>query len=273
MQKLAEVCIKRPVFAAMLVLALVVVGTASYFRLGVDRFPSVDLPTVRVNTRLPGASPQEVEALINHRIEDALNTVAGVEELRSIATPGNSWVSATFALERNIDVATQDVRDRVAAILRDLPREADPPIISKFDNDQNAIITIALAGPRSLRELTELADKVVKVQLERSLGVGEVEISGGLDRAINVWVDDDKLAAYQIPITAVRDAIVRQNANNPGGNVTTPQREQTLRTVGRIANPRDFDDIVVAYHRGSPIRISDIGRTEDGTKEQRSSPA
>lgn len=270
MQKLAEVCIKRPVFAAMLVLALVVVGTASYFRLGVDRFPSVDLPTVRVNTRLPGASPQEVEALINHRIEDALNTVAGVEELRSIATPGNSWVSATFALERNIDVATQDVRDRVAAILRDLPREADPPIISKFDNDQNAIITIALAGPRSLRELTELADKVVKVQLERSLGVGEVEISGGLDRAINVWVDDDKLAAYQIPITAVRDAIVRQNANNPGGNVTTPQREQTLRTVGRIANPRDFDDIVVAYHRGSPIRISDIGRTEDGTKEQRS---
>ena len=270
MQKLAEVCIKRPVFAAMLVLALVVVGAASYFRLGVDRFPSVDLPTVRVNTRLPGASPQEVEALINHRIEDALNTIAGIEELRSIATPGNSWVSATFALERNIDVATQDVRDRVAAILRDLPREADPPIISKFDNDQNAIITIALAGERSLRELTELADKVVKVQLERSLGVGEVEISGGLDRAINVWVDDDKLAAYQIPITAVRDAIVRQNANNPGGNVTTPQREQTLRTVGRIANPRDFDDIVVAYQRGSPIRIRDLGRTEDGTKEQRS---
>ncbi len=270
MQKLAEVCIKRPVFAAMLVLALVVVGAASYFRLGVDRFPSVDLPTVRVNTRLPGASPQEVEALINHRIEDALNTIAGIEELRSIATPGNSWVSATFSLERNIDVATQDVRDRVAAILRDLPREADPPIISKFDNDQNAIITIALAGQRSLRELTELADKVVKVQLERSLGVGEVEISGGLDRAINVWVDDDKLAAYQIPITAVRDAIVRQNANNPGGNVTTPQREQTLRTVGRIANPRDFDDIVVAYQRGSPIRIRDLGRTEDGTKEQRS---
>ena len=270
MQRLAEVCIKRPVFAAMLVLALVVVGAASYFRLGVDRFPSVDLPTVRVNTRLPGASPQEVEALINHRIEEALNTIAGIEELRSIATPGNSWVSATFSLERNIDVATQDVRDRVAAILRELPREADPPIISKFDNDQNAIITIALAGQRSLRELTELADKVVKVQLERSLGVGEVEISGGLDRAINVWVDDDKLAAYQIPITAVRDAIIRQNANNPGGNVTTPQREQTLRTVGRIANPRDFDDIVVAYHRGSPIRISDLGRTEDGTKEQRS---
>ena len=270
MQKLAEVCIKRPVFAAMLVLALVVVGTASYFRLGVDRFPSVDLPTVRVNTRLPGASPQEVEALVNQPIEEALNTIAGIEELRSIATPGNSWVSATFALERNIDVATQDVRDRIAAILRDLPREADPPIISKFDNDQNAIITVALAGPRSLRELTELADKIVKVHLERSLGVGEVEINGGLDRAINVWIDDDKLAAYQIPITAVRDAIVRQNANSPGGYVTTPQREQTLRTVGRIANPRDFDDITVAYHRGSPIRIRDIGSTEDGTKEQRS---
>jgi HAE1 family hydrophobic/amphiphilic exporter-1 len=270
MQKLAEVCIKRPVFAAMLVLALVVVGATSYFRLGVDRFPSVDLPTVRVSTRLPGASPQEVEALVSQRIEEALNTVAGVEELRSISVPGNSWVSATFALERNIDVATQDVRDRVAAILRDLPREADPPIIGKFDNDQNAIITIAVAGQRSLRELTELADKIVKVQLERSLGVGEVEINGGLDRAINVWMDDDKLAAYQIPVTAVRDAIVRQNANAPGGNVTTPQREQTLRTVGRISDPKEFGEIVVAYQRGAPVRIKDIGRVEDGTKEQRS---
>ena len=138
------------------------------------------------------------------------------------------------------------MRDRVATILRDLPREADPPIISKFDNDQIPIMSIALSGSRSMRELTELADKVIKVQLERSPGVGEVEIVGGALRAVNVWVDAARLAAYQIPITAVRAAIVRQNANIPGGNVTGPIREDVLRTVGRIADPKAFNDLVVA---------------------------
>ncbi|MBI4660089.1 MAG: efflux RND transporter permease subunit [Verrucomicrobia bacterium] len=270
MRKLAEVCIKRPVFASMLILALVVVGAAGYLHLQVDRYPSVDLPTIRISTRLPGASPVEVESLISHRVEEAVNTVEGLNELRSISGVGSSFIIATFNLNRDVDAAAQDVRDRVASVLRDLPRDADPPIISKFDTDQSPIMTIALSGQRSRRELTEMADKIVKVQLERCLGVGEIEILGALERAINVWVDADRLAAYQIPITAVRAAIVRQNANVPGGNVTGPLREHALRTMGRIEDPKEFNDLVVATVNGSPIRVRDLGWAEDGTREQRS---
>src|SRR6185503_2211902 len=176
-----------------------------------------------------------------------------------------------FELSRDIDTAAQDVRDRVATVLRDLPRETDPPVVTKSDNDLSPVLTVALSGERSQRELTELADKIVKVQLERSAGVGEVEIIGGLKRAINIWVDADRLAAYQIPITAVRDAVERQNANIPGGNVTTSLREQTLRTMGRIRDAKGFNGLVIATRNGSPIRVRDIGQAEDGTKEQRSS--
>ncbi len=270
MQKLADICIRRPVFAAMLALSLVVVGATGYFRLGVDRFPAVDLPTVRVTTTLPGAAPEEVESLVSQPLEEALNTIEGIKELRSINRQGISMIIVTFELTREIDLAAQDVRDRVFATVGELPREADPPVIVKSDNDLSPVLTLALTGNRARRELTEMADKIVKIQLERSLGVGEVEIVGGLERAINVWVDADRLAAYQIPITAVRDAIVRQNADVPGGNVTTPVREHVLRTMGRIADPREFNDLVVATRNGSPIRVRDLGWAEDGTKEQRS---
>ena len=270
MQKLAEICIRRPVFASMIVLTLMVVGLAGYFRLGIDRFPAVDLPTVRVTTSLPGAAPEEVEALVSQPIEEVINTIEGIKELRSINRQGMSMVIVTFELSRDIDTATQDIRDRVAMVAGDLPREADPPVIVKADNDLSPVLTIALTAPRSQRELTEMADKIVRVQLERSLGVGEVEIIGGLMRAINIWVDSSRLAAYRIPITAVREAIVRQNADAPGGNVTTPIRESVLRTMGRVVDPRTFDDLVVAMRNGSAIRVRDIGRAEDGTQEQRS---
>jgi HAE1 family hydrophobic/amphiphilic exporter-1 len=270
MQKLAEICIRRPVFAAMIILALVVVGAASYGRLGVDRFPSVDLPTVNVRTNLPGASTEETEALISERIEAAVNTVEGIQELRSVTSGGNSIVIATFGLDRDIEVAAQDVRDRVAPLLRQLPDDVVPPVVAKFNNDSSPVLSVALSGQRSIRELTELADKVVKVQLERSAGVGEVQITGGLERAINIWVDPDRLAAYQIPISAVRDAIARQNSDTPGGNITGPEREMTLRTMGRIQESRDFNDLVIATVNGQPIRIRDLGEAEDGTKEQRS---
>jgi HAE1 family hydrophobic/amphiphilic exporter-1 len=270
MQRLAEICIRRPVFAAMIILALVVVGAASYGRLGVDRFPSVDLPTVSVRTTLPGASTEETEAEVSQRLEEAVNTVEGIQELRSVSSGATSFVIATFNLERDIDTAAQDIRDRVASVVRDLPLDTLPPVIAKFNNDSSPVITVALSGSRSLRELTEYADKVVKVQLERSAGVGEVQLVGGLQRAINIWIDPDRLAAYGIPITAVRDALVRQNAEAPGGNVTSGGREQTLRTMGRFENPADFSDLVVATLNGQPVRVRDLGEAEDGTKEQRS---
>ncbi|HXJ72697.1 MAG TPA: efflux RND transporter permease subunit, partial [Candidatus Dormibacteraeota bacterium] len=270
MQKLAEICIRRPVFASMLILTLVVVGSASFVHLAVDRFPAVDLPTVRINTRLPGASPAEVESQISKPIEESVNTVEGIKELQSISGSGMSFINVNFELNRDIEAAAQDVRDRVAAVLRELPRDADPPIITKSDNNLSPVLSIAITGQRSHRELTELADKVVKVQVERSFGVGEVEIIGGLERAINIWVDADRLAAYQIPITAVRAAVERQNADVAGGNVTTSLREQSLRTMGRLPDARAFNDLTIVTRKGTPIRVRDIGRAEDGTKEPRS---
>lgn len=270
MQKLAEICIRRPVFATMIVLSLVVVGAASFFRLGVDRFPSVDLPTVSIRTNLPGASPQEVESLVTQQIEEVVNTVDGIDELRSISGQGSSFVIATFKLDRNLESAAQDVRDRVNSLGRNLPDDATPPVVQKFDNDSTPVVTIALSADRSLRELTELGDKTVRVQLERVSGVGEVRLVGGLERAINVWIDAERLAAYQIPVTAIRSALTRQNADVPGGNVNTGNEELVLRTLGRYTDPRAFDDLVIANVNGSPIRLRDVGHVEDGTKEQRS---
>ena len=269
MQKLAEICIQRLVFATMLILGLVVVGTVSYDKLGVDRFPNVDLPVVRVSTTLPGASPEEVESQISDRIEEVVNTVEGIEELRSVSGQGRSFVIATFRLERDIDDAAQDVRDRVATVLRDLPRDADPPIISKSDNESSPVLSLALSGPYSIRELTDYAERIVKVQLERSKGVGEVEIIGGLNRTINIWIDADRLAAYQLPPGAVREAVLRQNTDVPGGEVTEEAREQTLRTMGRILEPERFNDIVIATRGGAPVYLRDVALVEDGTIEQR----
>jgi hydrophobic/amphiphilic exporter-1 (mainly G- bacteria), HAE1 family len=269
-QKLAEICIRRPVFATMIVMSLVVIGTASYFKLGVDRFPSVDLPTISVRTNLPGASPEEVETLVSQRIEEVVNTVDGIDQLRSVSGQGTSFVMATFNLNRDIDTAAQDVRDRVSTVVRDLPPDAKPPVVSKFNNDSTPVMTIALSADRSIRELTEFANFTVKLQLERAGGVGEVAVVGDLQRAINVWVDAERLAAYHIPITQVRLALTRQNADMPGGNVEAGRRELVLRTLGRYTDVREMNDLVVANINGAPIKISDIGRVEDGTKEQRS---
>jgi HAE1 family hydrophobic/amphiphilic exporter-1 len=269
-QKLAEICIRRPVFAAMLILALCVVGGASYFRLGVDRFPSVDLPTVSIRTQLPGASTEEVETEISKRIEEAVNTIQGIDELRSISGPGTSNVIVTFNLNREIDTATQDVRDRVATVLKNLPDDATPPLISKADNDSQPVLTVALSGDRALRELTELADKVIKVRIERSPGVGDVQIVGGQNRAMNVWVEADRLEAYRLPITLVRDAIIRQNTDSAGGNVTRGAREETLRTIGKLKDAQVFNNLVITTIDGAPIRVRDIGWVDDEAKEQRS---
>src|SRR6266540_3251172 len=270
MQKLAEICIKRPVFAAMIILALVVVGASSYFKLGVDRFPAVDVPTVTVRASLPGASPEEAETTLAQTLEEAVNTVEGIEQLRSVSSQGRSFVMATFGLDRDIDDAAQDVRDRVQSVTRLFPPGTDPPIVQKFDNERQGIMTIALSSNRSVRELSELADNVVRKQLERSSGVGEISIIGGITRSINVWVDADRLAAYGIPITAVRAAVVRQNADVPGGNVDNGRRELALRTMGRVVDPASFNDLVIKTVGGAPVRVRDIGNAEDGTKEQRS---
>lgn len=270
MRGLADVCIQRPVFATMLVLALVVAGAVGFHFLAVDRYPAYDLPNVTVRTELPGGAPEEVEVSVTYPIEEAVNSVEGIRELRSISGSGTSLVFVTFELGRDIETAAQDVRDRVAQVVRRLPEGVEPPVISKFDSDSGASLTLALAGDRPLRELTEIADKRIKRVLERSSGVGEVRIVGGLQRTINVWVDADRLAAYGLPVATVSSAIRAQNVDQPGGNVTDQKRERTLRTMGRVLDPDAFVDLTIARRNGVPIHLGDVAEIEDGTEEPRS---
>ncbi|MEX2263374.1 MAG: efflux RND transporter permease subunit [Bryobacteraceae bacterium] len=269
MQKLAEICIQRPVFAVMLILALVVVGGVSYSKLGIDRFPDVDLPIISVRTLLPGASPEEVESSLTRRIEDAVATVEGIDNIRSTSTESLSIVTVTFTLSRDIDVAAQDIRDAVAAVISLLPRDAKPPLIKKLDTDSSPVMSLVLSGDRTPRELYEIADREVQDAIESVGGVGQVLLVGGQQRAVNVWIDADRLAAYRIPILAVRDAIARQNAEIPGGRVDEGRRELVLRTLGRFPDPEQFNDLVVATINNAPVRVRDLGYAEDGHKEQR----
>ncbi len=270
MRRFADLCIRRPVFASMVIVALLVAGVAAYSQLGVDRFPDMEMPRITISTDLPGASAIEVESQVTERLEEAVNTIGGIDELTSISAPGRSYIRMNFGLGEDVDVAAQEVRDRVSAAMGDLPREVEPPIVSKVDTQGSPVIEIALYGERSLRELTELAERTVKLRIERAPGVGQVRVVGGVERAINLWIDPDRLAAYNLPITVVRDAVLAQNVDIPGGHVTAGPREQTLRTMGRLLDPQMFEDLVIETRGGVPIRLSDIGRVEDGTKEQRS---
>jgi len=266
---LAEICVKRPVFALMLVMALVVAGVVAFPTLGIDRFPRTDLPTVFIRTNYPGAASQEVESEVSQVIEDAVSTVAGIEELRSISNDGSSTVLITFSLAREIDAAVQDIRDAVSAVSNRLPRTVDPSIVQKSDIDSSPVMTIAVSGEKSPSELYLLADRYVKGVIESSPGVGQVTISGAADRAIKVNIDAKRLAAYQLSISQVRDALVRQNAEVPGGRVDEGLRERTLRTLGRVSEAKDFPDLVIDTIGGASIRLADLGEVVDGTKEVR----
>ncbi|MCM2258642.1 MAG: efflux RND transporter permease subunit, partial [Vicinamibacteria bacterium] len=182
MQKLAEICVRRPVFTWVLVLSFVVVGAFAYVRLGVDRFPKIDLPFVTVTTLLVGAAPEEIETDVTDKVEAAVNTISGIDTLTSISAEGVSQVIVQFDLEKNADVAAQEVRDRVNSVLRDLPRDIDPPVIEKIDPDAAPVLSLALSGEGSIRDLTEFADKTLRRQIESVLGVGQVKLIGGRAR-------------------------------------------------------------------------------------------
>ncbi len=270
MQWLAEVCVRRPVFAVMLIAALVVAGMASYMQLGVDRFPQMDMPSIFVRTAYVGAAPEEVESEVTQVLEDAVATVEGIEELRSISSEGSSLLLITFSLDRNVDAAAQDVRDAVNSSLRQLPIDIDPPVVKKQDLDASPILTLAVSGPRDSRELYVLAERYVKNVIESARGVGSVEIKGAMDRAINVQIDAARLTAYGLTIGDVRESLVRQNAEVPGGRVDAGNRELSLRTPGRFRSAEEFLELVVTTVDGTPIRLADLGNVVDGQKEIRS---
>ena len=266
---ISDICIKRPVFTWVLVAIPVVLGIVSYFRLGVDLFPDVDFPVCSVTTVLTGASVEEMESSVTKPLEDIINTISGIDELRSTTSEGISVVTVQFQLSKDGDVGTQEVRDKISTILRDLPDGTDPPIVNKFDTGSTPVLTIAVSGRRDFREVTELTRKRIKERLETVNGVGAISIVGGRTRAMNVIVDTNKLAAYNLSIEDVRFALIIQNLEVPGGRVDQGSRELVLRTLGRLTNAEEFNNIIIANRKGYPIRVRDVGRVEDSIEEPR----
>ncbi len=264
-----DICIRRPVFTLMLVTAPIVLGIASYLRLGVELFPNVDVPVVVITTTLKGASVDEMESAVTKPVEEVVNTVSGIDELRSTTREGMSQLVVGFKLEKDGDTAAQEVRDKLSTLTPRLPVGTDPPTVEKFNLDAAPVVTVAVSGRRSLREVTEIAKKLIKEDLEGVSGVGAVILVGGQTRAINVTADPTQLRARELSIADVRGALLRQNLELPGGRVHSGGREEVLRTLGRIRTPSDFSELILDSRKGYPVRIKDVARVEDGVEEPR----
>jgi hydrophobic/amphiphilic exporter-1 (mainly G- bacteria), HAE1 family len=265
----SDICIRRPVFTWVLVAIPVVLGIVSYFEMGVDLFPKVDFPVISVSAALPGASAEEMESAVTKPLEEALNTISGIDELRSTTREGTATVVIRFVLQKNGDVGAQEARDKISSVIRQLPEGMETPLVNKFDLDAAPIITIGVSGNRDIREVTEIAKRQIQELLQTVPGVGNVFMSGGRSRAVNVRIDTDKLKAYSVSIEEVRQSLVSQNLEVPGGIVDQGQREMVLRTLGRIATADKFNDLIVANRNEYPIRIRDIGMAEDSIEEPR----
>lgn len=270
MHALAQLCVKRPVFATMLVLSLVVVGLFSYFSLGVDLFPKIDIPTVSITVQNPGASPEEIETEITKKVEDSVNTISQVDEVRSTSSEGYSVVTVTFELSKDGDVAAQEVQNKVNLIVPDLPQSAKQPVVQKFDPDATPVMQIAVSAPRSLRDVTLISDKLIKQKLENAKGVGEITIVGGVNREIHVMVDPDRLRAYNLTVANVLNAVRAQNLELPAGTLNAGAREFSVRTTGRILDPVQFNNITIANRKDYVVKVKDIGYAEDSAEEPRS---
>jgi HAE1 family hydrophobic/amphiphilic exporter-1 len=264
MQWLAEICVKRPVFASVLILTLTVVGAFSFTRLGVDRFPKIDFPTVIITTVQPGAAPEQIETEITDKVEEAVNTISGIDELRSTSSEGVSLVIISFSLDKDANVAAQEVRDKINGVLPLLPKTVEQPRVDRLDPDASAVLSVALSASKPIRDMSEFADKVLRRQLESVNGVGQVLILGGRQRQINIWLDSDRLRAYNLTVTDVARALQAQNIEVPGGRVDQGAKSLTLRTRGRIQNVAEFADVVVREKDGHPVRIGDVAQVEDG---------
>jgi hydrophobe/amphiphile efflux-1 (HAE1) family protein len=271
MQWLASISVRRPIVATVLILVVLVVGLVGYGKLNVDRFPNVDLPVVTITTVLRGAAPEEVETELTDRIEEAVNTISGIDELRSTSTESVSQVFISFLLDKDVDVAAQEVRDKLATVLADFPQGTESPVVSKLDPDAAPVLFLALESSRPIREITEFADKKLRPSLENVSGVGQVTIVGGRKRQVQVFVDPTKLKAVGLTALDVERAIVTQNVTAPGGAVDTGPRRLIVRVHGRLANVDAIADVVVRQDGAHPILVRDVARVVDGEEEAETS--
>lgn len=268
---LSGLAIRRPVFTAMVMLGLVVLGVFGFRRLAIDQFPEVDIPVVAVQTVYPGASPETVEREVTRRLEEAFNPVEGVDRITSISLESVSQVIIEFELGRDVDQASQDIRSKIEAVRRDLPEDIEPPVVQKFDPQAMPIVSLALSSETlPLPELTTLADETVRRKLESVTGVGEVRLTGGLEKEIRVHLDPVRMQAVGVAVPEVMAALQRQNVEVPAGRLERGNTERLVRVMGRITDPAQFGDIFVADRGGRPIRLRDVARVEEGTEEERS---
>src|SRR5688572_30808459 len=268
---LSDVSIKRPVFATMMMVALIVLGVVSYQRLAIDEYPDITYPVIVVQTTFRGASPQVMEREVSRPIEEALNTVSGVDEITSSSGEGVSMVRLQFKLNVNVMEAQQEVMSKVAGVRRELPQDLEDPLVRRFDPNDRPILTIAIQSrERPIRDLTDLADEIIGTRIESVTGVGEVNIVGGTARQIQVQLDPTAMRAYGISPLQVSNALRSENQEVPAGRVERGEQQRLIRVTGRIKDPTAFGDLVVATRNGVPVRVRDVGTVIDGTEMPRS---
>jgi HAE1 family hydrophobic/amphiphilic exporter-1 len=268
---LSAVAIARPVFTAMMMIALVVIGLYGFRRLNIDQYPQVDIPVVTVQTIYAGASPETIEREVTRRLEEAFNPVEGVDTITSTSLEGVSQVIVQFVLERDVDQAAQDVRARIDSVRRELPENIEEPVVQRFDPTAQPIVSLALASTSlPLPQLTTLADETIRRRLESVQGVGQVTLAGGLERQVRVYLLPQELKAYAIGVPQVMSALAQQNLEVPAGRIETGATEQLVRVSGRITDVNQFARVIVSAARdGTPIRLGQVARVEDATEEER----
>jgi HAE1 family hydrophobic/amphiphilic exporter-1 len=267
---LSDLSVKQPVFATMMMVALVVLGIFSYKELSIDLFPNVDFPVVTVQTIYPGVAPETVETEVTKRIEEAINPIEGVKHISSTTTEGVSIVVAEFELGTNINTAAQDVRSKVSALRRDFPTGIEEPIIERLDPADLPIISLSVASPQlSPKDLTSLTEKVIQKRLENIEGVGSLKIVGGERREIQVYLDPERMKAYGLTVPEVILALKRENIEVPAGKVQSGAVEELVRIEGKVSDPSMFQSLIVKTIRGVPVSLSEIATISDGYEEQR----
>lgn len=271
--KLSEVSVTRPVFTTMMIAALFVFGLWAYPKVGVDEYPEVEFPVVTVMTVYPGADPESVETKVIDPLEEAINAVSGIEELRSTSSENVGIVTVQFELSRDADQAVQDVRDKVSAVLGELPEDIDPPVIQKFDIGAAPILSLVVSGPQSVRELTRIAEDVVKTRLQTIQGVGNIDIVGGQEREFRVKLNPIALQRYGVTVDDLARAVSMQNIAIPGGRVNYAGSEFSIKTEGEVINAEELGEIVITNVNGRIVRVSDVATVEDGEEEKRSHAA
>ncbi len=266
--KLSDTCIDRPVFTTMAMAALVLFGALGYSAMGINRYPNVDFPTVSISTSLFGASPEVIETDVTDVLESQLNSIEGIRHIYSTSAQGFSQVTIEFELGRDVDVAAQDVREKVSTVLNDLPEDADPPVVSKLDITSQPFMWIALMGP-SRQQIGEFARWTLRPRLQTIEGVGDVRLGGYQEREIRVWLDRDLLQAHDLTINEVTQALREGNLELPGGLLESQARETLIKVQGEVLSVEAFENLVIRYEDGAPVRLRDVGRVEDGVEPQR----